>query len=50
VLSRGDRIDSFRIENDRIIVFPQASIWHSIILHLPGTAALPPKKTGLDTY
>ena len=50
VLSRGDRIDSFRIENDRIIVFPQASIWHSIILHLPGTAALPPKKTGPDTY
>lgn len=50
VLSRGDSIDTFRIENDRIIVFPKASIWHSIILHLPGTAALPPKKTGPDTY
>jgi hypothetical protein len=50
VLSRGDSIDTFRIENDRIVVFPKASIWHSIILHLPGTAALPPKKTGPDTY
>jgi hypothetical protein len=33
-----------------VIAFPKASIWHSIILHLPGTAALPPKKTGPDTY
>lgn len=50
VLSTGDRINSYRIENDRIVVFPQASIWHSIILHLPGTAPLPPKKTGPETY
>ena len=50
VLSRGDAIKSFRFEDDKIIVFPQDSIWHSIILHLPGTAALPPKKAGPDTY
>lgn len=50
VLTHGDAIKSFRFEDDRIIVFPQTSIWHSIILHLPGTAALPPKKTGPDTY
>ena len=50
VLSHGDAISSFRFENDRIVVFPKASIWHSIILHLPGTAALPPKKTGPETY
>ena len=50
VLSHGDAIKSFRFEDDRIVVFPQASIWHSIILHLPGTAALPPKKTGPETY
>jgi hypothetical protein len=43
-------ISSYRIEKDRVIVFPQDSIWHSIILHLPGTAALPPRKTGPDTY
>lgn len=43
-------IDDFRIEKDRIVVFPKASIWHSIILHLPGTAALPPRKTGPETY
>lgn len=41
VLSRGDTIKSFRFEDDRIIVFPQKSIWHSIVLHLPGTEALP---------
>lgn len=50
VLSRGDRISSFRVEKDRIVVFPQASIWHSIILHLPGTAALPPPRIGPETY
>ena len=50
VLSHGDAIKSFRFEDDRIVVFPQASIWHSIILHLPGTAPLPPKKTGPETY
>jgi hypothetical protein len=50
ILPAGGKINSFRIEQDRILVFPQASIWHSIILHLPGTAALPPKKTGPDTY
>ena len=43
-------IEDFRIEKNRIVVFPKASIWHSIILHLPGTAALPPKKIGPDTY
>ncbi len=50
ILSTGDRIRDFRIEKDRIVAFPQNSIWHSIILHLPGTAALEPKKTGPDTY
>lgn len=50
VLSHGDAINSFRFEGDKIIVFPQKSIWQSIVLHLPGTAALPPKKTGPDTY
>lgn len=50
ILPTGGKINSFRMEQDRIVVFPQASIWHSIILHLPGTAALPPKKTGPDTY
>ena len=43
-------VDSFRIEKDRVVVFPKGSIWHSILLHRPGTAALPPKKTGPDTY
>ena len=43
-------IDDFRIEKNRVVVFPEASIWHSIILHLAGTEALPPKKTGPDTY
>lgn len=50
ILPSGDTIKSFRFENDKVVVFPQASIWHSIILHLPGTEALPPKKTGPDTY
>lgn len=50
ILTSGDKIRDFRVENDRVVVFPQASIWHSIILHLPGTAALPPKKTGPETY
>lgn len=50
ILSTGDKINSYRIEQDRIVVFPQASIWNSIILHLPGTAPLPPKKTGPETY
>lgn len=50
VLSRGDTIRSFRFEDDRIVVFPQKSIWNSIILHLPGTAPLTPKKTGPGTY
>lgn len=43
-------IAEYRIEKDRVIVFPRGSIWHSIVFHLPGTAALPPKKTGPDTY
>jgi hypothetical protein len=50
ILPHGGTIQSFRFEDDRIVVFPQKSIWHSIILHLPGTAPLPPKKTGPDTY
>ncbi len=50
ILTSGDKVRDFRVEKDRVVVFPQASIWHSIILHLPGTAALPPKKTGPDTY
>ena len=45
-----DAIENFRIEKNKVVVFPEASIWHSIILHLPGTAALSPKKTGPDTY
>jgi hypothetical protein len=49
VLPHGGTIKSFRFEDDRIVVFPQASIWHSIILHLPGTVALPPKKIGPKT-
>jgi len=49
ILSTRDKINTYRIEQDRIVVFPQASIWNSIILHLPGTAPLP-KKTGPDTY
>jgi len=44
VLPAGGAIQSFRVENERIVVFPQASVWHSIILHRPGTAALPSKK------
>ena len=32
VLPAGGRINHYRIENDRIVVFPQASIWHSILL------------------
>jgi len=43
-------IESYRIEKDRVVVFPRDSIWHSILLHLPGTAALPPRKTGPETY
>jgi hypothetical protein len=51
LLSAGEQIRDFRIEKEgRIVVFPKASIWHSIILHLPGTEALPPKKTGPDLY
>jgi hypothetical protein len=50
ILLAGQGLTGYRIENDRVIAFPKASIWHSIILHLPGTAALPPKKTGPDTY
>jgi len=50
ILPAGGSIKSFRFENDKVVAFPQDSIWHSIILHLPGTEALPPKKTGPDTY
>ena len=39
-----------KVEENKIVVFPQASIWHSIVLHLPGTDPLPPKKMGPDTY
>lgn len=35
VLGKGERIASFRVEPGfRIVAFPQASIWHSIILEL----------------
>ena len=34
VLPHGGRIGSYRFETNRIVVFPQASIWHSIILTL----------------
>jgi hypothetical protein len=34
ILSHGGRVDSYRIENDRVVVFPQKSIWHSIIFSL----------------
>ena len=49
-LTSDGKIDDFRIEKDRVVVFPKGSIWHSIVLHLPGTAALPSKKTEPDTY
>lgn len=32
VLSSGDRLKSFRVEGDKVIAFPMASIWHSVIL------------------
>lgn len=32
VLCRGERIATFRVEGAKVIVFPQATIWHSIIL------------------
>ena len=50
ILSAGDKIKDFRIEKDRVVVIPQGSIWHSIILHLPGTQAMAPKRVGPDTY
>ena len=50
IMHTGDKIKDFRIENDRVVVFPQKSIWHSIIMHLPGTPGRQPTKTGPDTY
>ena len=50
ILSKGDKIQDFRIEKDRVVAFPAGSIWHSIIMHLPGTPGRPPAKTGPDTY
>ena len=32
ILSSGERLRSFRVEADRIVTFPQNSIWHSIVL------------------
>ena len=33
LLARGERVTGFRIEADgRLVAFPAASIWHSIIL------------------
>lgn len=33
VMSAGDQISNFRIEQSgRVVVFPKASIWHSIVL------------------
>jgi hypothetical protein len=33
LLCKGERLSSFRVEPDsRIVCFPMASIWHSIIL------------------
>jgi hypothetical protein len=34
VLNAGDRVSHFRVEGDRVVVFPVGScmIWHSIIL------------------
>jgi hypothetical protein len=32
VLPSGGRIGHYRIESDQVVVFPQASIWHSILL------------------
>ena len=33
LLARGERVTSFRVEADgRIVAFPAASVWHSIIL------------------
>jgi len=36
ILTAGDKIQDFRIEKDRVVAFPQKSIWHSIILTLGG--------------
>lgn len=35
ILPHGGAVKSYRIEGNRVVVFPQASIWHSIILALP---------------
>jgi hypothetical protein len=32
ILGAGERIGSFRTEGDKVVAFPQGSIWHSIIL------------------
>jgi hypothetical protein len=32
ILGTGERIDSFRIEGNKIVAFPRGSIWHSVIL------------------
>jgi len=32
IMSHGDSIRSYRVEARRVIVFPNKSIWHSIIL------------------
>lgn len=32
ILPSGGRLASFRVEGERVIAFPVASIWHSIIL------------------
>lgn len=40
VLSHGERIRDFRIEvsKDQVVVFPQASIWWSIVLTPAGSS------------
>ena len=32
LISRGDRLGTVRLEGDKLVCFPQASIWHSIII------------------
>jgi hypothetical protein len=35
VLSRGERIQQYRVEPGGVVIFPEASIWHAIVLETP---------------
>jgi hypothetical protein len=32
ILGKGERIRAFRVEGDKVVVFPCASIWHAIVI------------------